>query len=86
MALELFLHTTYGTVDLRPEDVERIRCHVFIMQLKDRGLAEAVESLRDMVGFYSEEPAPALSPPVHSVQGKIGRSYTSTVPPISEEL
>jgi len=67
------------------EDRNRLECYVLIARLKDRGLGEAVKSLRDMVEFYVEEPSLALPPPVRSVQAKVGRSYTSTVPPLAEE-
>lgn len=86
MTLELFLHSPSGTIDLRPEDADRIRCHYYITQLADRGLGEAVQSLRDMVAFYTEDATPVLPPlPAQPVRTKVIGSYTSTVPPFSEE-
>ncbi len=79
------LRAPWGRVELRAEDKCRLACHALIAQIKDRGLVEAVESLRDMVEFYGEEPLPVIAPPVRSVQAKVGRSYTSTVPPFVEE-
>ena len=71
---------------LGAEDRNRLECYVLIARLRDRGLGEAVKSLRDMVEFYVEEPPLTLPPsPVRSVQAKVGRSYTSTVPPFAEE-
>jgi hypothetical protein len=85
--LELLVyHNTAGKVDLRPEDLSRLECYALIARLKDRGLDEAVQSLRNMVEFYAEEPPPALPPsPARSVPARVSGSYVSTVPPISEE-
>jgi len=72
--------------ELKREDLDRLECYVLIARLADRGLGEAVQSLRDMVDFYDEEPSPALpTPPPRSVRAKVGRSYTSTAPPLAEE-
>ena len=75
-----------GEIDLRPVDVHRLECYALITLIKDRGLGEAVQSLRDMVEFYSEEPAPALAaPPARPMRAAVVGSYTSTVPPLAEE-
>ena len=75
-----------GKLDLCQEDHHRLECYALIARLKDHGLGEAVESLRGMVEFYAEKLPNALpQSPVRSVRVKVGRGYTSTVPPLSEE-
>ena len=61
-------------------------CLLLVSRLKDRGLREALQSLREMVEFYAEEPPPALPlSPARSVRAKVVGSYTSTAPPFAEE-
>lgn len=71
---------------LRVEDTKRIACYMLITSLAERGLPEAFQSLRDMVEFYHAPLPPALPrAAVESVHAHVGRSYTTTMPPISEE-
>ena len=85
VCLDVRLDVPTQMAEFTREDWERLACLLLVSRLQARGLSEAVQSLRDMVEFYAEEPAPALPPPIHSVPAKVSRSYTSTVPPITEE-
>lgn len=46
---------------LSETEARRVACLYLITRLADRGLPEALESLRDMVTFYDVPPAPALT-------------------------
>lgn len=84
--LDLWLDPQLDQAELTHDDMERLQCFLLIARLKDRGLGEAVQSLRDMVDFYVEEPPPALPPaPRVPIRARVSGAYTSTVPPISEE-
>ncbi len=76
VCLDLWLDCPPEYTEFAHDDWDRLACLLLISRLKARGLGEAVQSLRDMVEFYAEEPPPRFRPHPQSRCGR--RSAAAT--------
>lgn len=83
---DLHLEIAPGSLDLTAEEWERLACQLLASRLPDRGVHEALESLREIAEFHSGQPQ-SIQPqaPSQPIRTRIAGSYTSITPPFDEE-
>jgi hypothetical protein len=86
MAIRNLADGTTADLNLSEADLRRRLCHSLIDHLNDQGLAEAVESLAEMVRFY-ENPPPAcrVLPQGVPINAAWGETRVRPVYPVTEE-
>lgn len=82
----LHMFGTSDAVEIPAPLMARLLCHALVQKLPESGLAEATESLSEMVKFYLSAPSPCRVLP-HSapINAEWGQARVRQVFPVTEE-